>query len=261
MTNGNGAMRYLLCLLAAAPLLVTEIARGDGEHVRYGPPASPLSWQMDEAKMPKSTAGFVPPHNLLGISRQPTSVKRAELQDQRPYGEQGRRTVWVVRYESVSVQAPDSSYMASVTLSLAFDASTHQLYCAFTEPAPYWLRPAVVEDIEKKAQDGGRRWTPSPAQYEALRSTPTEVLGALWRTYDVDPSKAGQIILRPRFVANKTPLEMVNGEAVPKYQPSNVWIVEVLGTPLLRRQQGVLTTLVAQFRDGDLLNLPTMTTY
>jgi hypothetical protein len=91
----------------------------------------------------------------------------------------------------------------------------------------------------------------APVQ-ENLQSTLTAVLGALWENFAIDPTKAGQIVIRPRFVTEKVhPKDAHTGEPIVQ-PPMNVWIVEVLGTVVMRRGNWLPTVLVAQFRDGDL---------
>lgn len=96
----------------------------------------------------------------------------------------------------------------------------------------------------------------SPAQYDNLHSTLTEVLATVWKNFCVDPSTTGQVIIRPRFVADRDPTYDIDGKLVPQDAPSNVGIVEVLGTVAARRhlfgEDRLLTTHVALFRDGDL---------
>ena len=249
-------MNDSLYLVVAGLLLVTT-ARADGPQLQYGPPVSPLFFKDLEPTKPSSTVEFSPRREFLGVSKQPASVKMVELLDEHPYGENGRRTVWLARYELVRVQAPDTSRSAAVALSLAFDTATSDLLCAFTDPAPRWAR-STLPPLDPEAHTAEEGWKSSPAHYEELRSTLTEVLAVLWKRSGVDPSKTGQIVIRPRFVANPNFVNTVDRS--PLYPPANVWIVEVLGTVVMRRhflgQEHLLTTLVAHVRDGDLKVLP-----
>jgi hypothetical protein len=183
-----------------------------------------------------------------------------ELRDDSPFGEKSARIVWLARVESVTVRAPDANAV-SVELLMAFDTTTNNLVCAFTEPSSQWAYSALDPgDAESSAADAG--WEVAPAKYESLKSTVPDVLAAVWKQFGVDPAKAGQVIVRPRFVANKFPTDEIDGRSVPRYPPTNVWIVEALGTVIMQRRIGGedrdLTTLIVQFRDGDLASLPGM---
>jgi hypothetical protein len=76
-------------------------------------------------------------------------------------------------------------------------------------------------------------------------------LGALWHHFGIDPRTAAQIVLRPRFVASEFPARRFEGKLIPVQPPSNLWIVEVLGT--VRKWHGdEWTTFLAEFLDSDL---------
>jgi len=72
------------------------------------------------------------------------------------------------------------------------------------------------------------------------------------------PTKAGQIIIRPRTLAQKTGGYDEDGKALPPPAPENVWVIEqvgsVLGTRHLGDREHTLTTNVMFLRDGDLQN-------
>ncbi len=247
---------FVMLALAGA----TEIARSQVQ--QYGPPASPLSWTVVETKKPLDRSAFPASRDLLGdVPDHPVSVRLANLIDERPFGERKERRVYLARFESVTVRAPDDTTHASIALTVAYDAQSNDLVCAFTDPSPQWAVSTLpAADITSRAKDAG--WEISPARYDALKSSLTDVLAAAWKRFAVDPSKEGQVIIRPRFVANKFPADNVQGTYVAQYPPSNVWIVEALGAVVMvRRVDGEvwnLTTLVAQFRDGDLMDLPSM---
>jgi hypothetical protein len=167
--------------------------------------------------------------------------------------------VLLLRYESLTI---DSKWI--VNLSAAFDAATGYLLCAFTDPAPTWIRSRTTSsDIVTKA---GHEYSFAPAHYSDLRSNLVDVLAKLHRTFVIDASKAprlfgdrpgdpagcGQIVIRPRFITNRlrrwdhatgTPIEL---------PPVNAWVVEVLGTLVDRDAYFPKSNLVAEFRDGDL---------
>jgi hypothetical protein len=106
-------------------------------------------------------------------------------------------------------------------------------------------------DLEAKAIEVWGE-VPGPAQGATLHATLTQVLEALWKQEHVDPSKAGQVILRPRFFSNTWPKKEVNGKDISAFPPSNMWIVEVLGRAVEVRHGSTLTSIVAVFFDEDL---------
>jgi len=214
---------------------------------------SPLSWSVVETLKPGDSK-FVPPAGVLGVLRPPATIERVEFQDQRPYGERKERSIWLVRYQSVPIRGPR---LASVPLSVAFDAVTGDVVCAFTDPAPVWAHgvwaPKVAVRWEADRESTTTRlWgeAPAPAKYESLKATLTEVLEALWKQEGIAPDSAGQIILRPRFFMNTWPkIGSINGP--PMYPPANRWIVEVLGRFIQEALEQKLTTLVVSFVDVD----------
>lgn len=235
--------------LATHLFMLTMIASGSelaaGPEIQYGPPWSPLA--VRDAVSGKQQKISVQ-ENILGVAMQPTSVRLVELHDENPYGVERSRTVRLARYDSVPVLAPDSSYSASVPISLAFDAAKNELLCAFTDPAPSWPRSrAGLKGIESHCEDCEF----SPARHDSLQSSVIEVLRKLWDTFHIDPTKAGQIIIRPRFVTRGRPARISGTEEiVTEWLPSNVWVIEVLGTVVVsRRPETPCTSLVAHYHD------------
>jgi hypothetical protein len=234
-----------------ATLLLAASPHGASPEIRYGPPASPLSWSVVETLKPGATGVFTPPDRVLGVSQTPARIERAEFQDERPYGEAKQRSIWLVRYESVPIREPGGAQSALVPLSVAFDAVTGNPVCAFTDPAPVWAHGVWDPKIAVTWETTTRLWgeAPAPAQYATLQATLTEVLEALWKQTGIAPDRAGQIILRPRFFTNTWPKKEINGP--PVYPPANRWIVEVLGRYIQEALGQPLTTLVVCFLDVD----------
>lgn len=227
-----------------APVAALLLAATAGaQDVQYGPPASPLSWDGITlgADTPKP---FVPPPNILGDSIQPVSVELVEMNDQHPWGEAPRRAVWLARYEAVPLHC-GSIATASVALSLAYDATTKNLLCAFTDPAPRWAR-STAEPLDIASY---YRWKLSPARYEGLRSTVMDVLNRIWELHNKDPRRVGQIIVRPRHNDNDL------GTLTIPEAPSNVWVVAVPGEVVWRGRDYARTTWVMVYRDSDLKEL------
>lgn len=216
--------------------------------VKEGPPDSPLTWKPLRARRKGDVRAFAPAQRIAPFNGNPRSVTLAHLKDDRPYGESAERDVWIAVYDSILVRA-DSARSAVVRLSGAFDAQTGDLVCAFTDPAPRWMRSvSKPRDVEAEFKQSKQVL---PAAYASLRSTPAELLAEMWRVFGIDPRNAAQIVMRPRFITAEFPARPFEGRYIPVRQPSNQWIVEVLGTvtPLGGYEW---TTLVALFLDGDL---------
>jgi len=231
---------------------IRERRQEDGErdeYVEYGSAASPLTWHEVDEPTAEASVPFSPHHEYVGFDTQVTSVKKVEFEDARPYGEDGKCLVWLVRYETVSIPAPDSSRSATVSLSLAYDVATGNLLCAFTDPAAIWARsPKTSAQIEWVGKLGCKF---SPARFEALESTLVEVLRALWESTRVEPSKTGQIVIRPRFATCRTPSKLVGGKHVPIHAPANVWHIEMMGGVFIDRGDWQGTTIIAKYSDTE----------
>jgi hypothetical protein len=235
------------------PALFVATAGIAAAEIPEGPPVTPVSWQVREETDPKKAA-VLPLQKCLGTPSQPASVKRVEFQDQRPYGDVGQRTAWLVRYAAVpvQVQTTETSASATVAVSVAFDAITNDLFCAFTDPAPVWPRSGWdYAEIESRARN---RWDFSVARQAELQSTLTQVLNAVWRE-GADPRRSGQIVIRPRWVQSK--LRKIDpqdpdGPSLPPDPPCNMWVIEILGTFIMEQHGAPLTTNFMVLRDGDL---------
>jgi len=250
-------------LTAIGFALLGALAGGAGaQGSAIAPAASPVVCTPVQGMHPVDAAVFQRSRDAAGdVSKHPSSVHPHNLNDARPYGEAAERVVEIALFDAVPVRSPEAWQSSRVRLSLAFDDRSGALVCAFTEPKSAWVAsktdPASIEGRVLKAG-----WHTEPAHGD-LTSTLTEVLEALWRRFGVDPATAGQVVIRPRFVTNDYPAdEAEGGKLVPRYPPANVWIVEVLGTVVGEKtdhdERRVFTTLVAQFRDGDLESLPSM---
>jgi hypothetical protein len=209
-----------------------------------GPPTSPLSWKPVGSR---KTATFAPLQRIASADRHPISVDLVRFRDARPYSDKGQRDVWLARYDSVRVQIDSTRTLVMEHLSAAFDATTGNLVCAFTDPAPRWIRSKLKPvDFEARVRKS-RQSKIAPAAYANLQSTPGEILGALLGMWDMDLSTVGQIVLRPRFVTAQLPARRFEGKLTPVIPPSNTWIVEVLGIKM-DLEYGC-ASMVAEFRD------------
>lgn len=249
-------MKTLVVLLSLTLGAQDSVATAPG--FQYGPPSSPLSWQDSTNTKTLDVSRFSPQRNVFGSAHHPATVQVVTLNDDRPYGEAGSQTVWLARYENVPLLGPDGETEESIAMSVAFNGAGDPI-CAFTDPAPHWLKPALPQTVETRVAQ--ERWTTSSASYGDLSATLTDVLGAVWAIYGLNPNRTAQVILRPRFVQNTFPATMVDGHLVPATPPENVWIVEVLGTAVLKDHGIIFTTLIAELRDRDLSEIIGMRWY
>jgi hypothetical protein len=184
---------------------------------------------------------FKPRQQITNVECAPRSVSLVHFRDARPYGEKGNRDVWLARYDTVRVRIDGTSSAVVDHLTGAFDATTGNLLCAFTDSAPRWIRSKrKPEDFEARVRES-RRSVIAPASYADLKSTPGDILGAMWRTRSGSEA-AGQIILRPRFVTAQFRRER-SSKFIPVIR-LNTWIVEVLG----KRTRNTAASLVVEFR-------------
>lgn len=181
----------------------------------------------------------------MGIDGPPVSVRRVELRDERPFGEEAERAAWLVRYASVPYGPPEG-----VPFNVVFDAESENLIGAFTDAATSWAHPGI-SPLGTLSADQSEIWgeRPFPARYGELRSTVLQVLDAFVLAEHPDLGKVGQVILRPRFFLNTWPKKELHGAST--YEPANMWIVEQLGTPVGEHYGVFLTTLTAVFFDAD----------
>ena len=213
-----------------------------------GPAANPLSWEPVRWRKKAVATPFRPRQRIANMDRTPASLDLVRLRDARPYGEKGSRDVWLARYDSVRVQIDSTRTAVVEHLTAAFDATTGDLVCAFTDPAPRWIRSKLKPvDFEARVRES-RHSELAPAAYDSLQSTPGDILGALLGSWNLDLSTVGQIVLRPRFVASQFPARRFEGKLTPVIPPSNTWIVEVLGFKADLEEYGC-ASLVVEFRD------------
>jgi len=209
-------------------------------------PQSPFSWDL----LPRSNTekAFAIDESILGVSLQPSSVSLVTLHDQRPYGETQDSPAWLVRYKQVPVPGPEGEPPTPVTLLLFFQVSTNQLIAACTEAAPVW---AKTEWTSRHITERAILWEFFPLESNALHSSIVEVLTHLWKTRTVNPTRVGQITIRPRQFIRRT---VIDSDDVPAPQSKSVgWVVEVLGTNIgVNPGGGPICTQLYVYRDGGL---------
>lgn len=251
----NSTTLYAFCVVT----LVVGSVNVQGQSSKSVQNAGPVSWRSIEART--TAPDFVLLRRVVDVAQHgPASIQIATLRDTNSFGDTQEHEVWLARYTGISVSSVDRANSAILTMNVAFDASTQRVICAFTDSSTTnWVQGTLAPiDVEVRAAESG--WVVETVSNGPLKSTLKDVLEATWKRFGVDPSKAGQIVIRPRFVTNRFPVEESTGDQ--RFPASNVWLVEVLGTPTVQRKFGgevhYLTTIVAQFRDGDLAMFPGM---
>lgn len=214
---------------------------------KLGPPQSPVS--LVGTKVAPRVGTLSRDNARLGVEREPDSLFGAVLKDMRPYGDR-RRDALIAVYTAVAIPLERNTEVPtqSVNLSLVLDRASGDLLCAYSDPTPVWLQSPLTSD--EIAERGASRVL-APAKTDQLQSTVVDVLEALWRYYGIVPGKAGQVVIRPRWVSH--PWLKKAGAGAPAdvaaFEPSNTWVVEVLGFHALEPWS---TVMVTYFRDGDL---------
>jgi hypothetical protein len=101
----------------------------------------------------------------------------------------------------------------------------------YTDASPEWVVPVLEpRDPEREAQ--ADRWDVT-ASDNGLSSTAQDLLLTVWEYFGIQPSKAGQIILRPRnAVVSTTASTTSAGKLDLKYEHGTAWIVQVLGVQI-----------------------------
>ncbi|MGQ0723263.1 MAG: hypothetical protein ACT4PE_17080 [Candidatus Eiseniibacteriota bacterium] len=185
---------------------------------------------------------------LLGSSDMTLTL--ATVSDRHPFGESKERGAWLATAPSVCVEPLRGAATWYATLHVVIDATDGRLILAFTSPKAEWVKPGIAaRDPEEQAREFG--WSYHRLDTLSLRSSIPQVLGSYW-SHIGDPAKAGQIVLRPRWVSwSAVPRRAgdLTGEA-----PARIgWIVQVLGTVTWPGEgNDYFTGLIARFHDEDL---------
>lgn len=202
--------------------------------------AGPLSWQGTSVPPTFSADEAVKKAGqYLGLSGAVKASDRQFVQvtDLTPYGNV-RKTVfyaWLVTVPGVTVSNANTQDTAAVTVSVLVDANDKGLDGAFTAVnrdkwvdryAGYKAR----DPFQVMADDG---WSVDKPQSTSLNANVTQVLSAFWSSLGINPADAGQLFLRPRYVALALPAERVGGKLVPLRTPGTYWTLQVSGTKVL----------------------------
>jgi hypothetical protein len=215
---------------------------------------SPISWERRSGASPASAEvakAADAASTWTGLPPDHTDFVR--LTDRRPFGRLAESDAWLSTFEHVRItlERGKESY---VTLYVAVSADTKEPFLAFTPASSVWPeRTLPARDPKKAAEKNG--WAVTPVEGRVTGRV-QHVLSVLNRNLGLDPAQCGQIILRPRYIANKWPAKTDDGERIPVLEPQNVWIFEILGTVILDNVgpdgKQRITGMVGQILDKDL---------
>jgi len=245
-----GLTTLLLCGFAAA-----EIRTGTGQSPLSSKSASGESKITEDEAIRRSQAIVVKDGNS-----EHGEANLVWATDRHPFGEDGEeRLCWKIRFPSVKIESPNHAQPAEVEITVLVDAESGRFLAAFTRSREAWVLPCIADrNPEEEAKEDG--WAVGPYKDDQLKATVRDVLARLWKDNDIDPRKAGQIILRPRFVACELPAIEKDGKLVPLRRPGTTWVIQVLGTVTLeegwrgRGRPEYMSGLIALIDDETLKN-------
>jgi hypothetical protein len=174
--------------------------------------------------------------------------------DDKPFGEtMVKRRVERLFVPAVTVEQSSGDARCVIDLNLVFDEGTRELLVGFTNARSEWVLPDGPPKDPEASVPVCTEVT--PLGRNAIQSTVQDVLGVMWMRGGVDPSKAGQVILRPRMAMCGWPPTQVGEEMVLNTTAAPYWVIHavgmvmpVLADPWLRYRSGYLLLL----RDDDL---------
>lgn len=164
-----------------------------------------------------------------------TKAKFVQVTDLTPYNNITKTVyyAWLVTLPGVTVANNRTS--ATIDVTILVDANDKGLNAAFTTKNPEKWVPRYSSYKERDpslamANDG---WYVDKPLVNQFNSTVSEVLSAFWRTTGINPQDAGQLFLRPRYVALSLPAKRMGGKLIPLRRPGTYWSVLVSGTKTL----------------------------
>ena len=200
--------------------------------------AGPLSWQPTRVPPTFSADEAVEKAGqYLGLSGTVKSSAQQFVQvtDITPYGNVSKTVfyAWLVTVPGVTVS--NAKDTAAVTVSVLVDANDKGLDGAFTAVnSEKWVDRYAgykARDPFKVMADDG--WSVDKPLSTQLNANVTQVLSSFWSTLGISPADAGQLFLRPRYVALALPAERVGSKLVPLRKPGTYWTLQVSGTKVL----------------------------
>lgn len=139
----------------------------------------------------------------------------------------------LVQVEVPEVQIQRENQTTVLHMFLVFESSTGKLLLAYTSPSEQFLKSPPA----KNAGETEEGFQSESHKVEALhtfklKSTLPAMLSSFWQKTGLDPSKAGQVIVRPRSIDNDWPgSEEFLGRRIPTPGIKPWWIIHLLGCP------------------------------
>lgn len=227
---------WLILALVLLPFPLAVLAAGPADHA-----AGPLTWRA--TRVPPSFSAQVAvkrASQYLGVSdmlKPAIAPQFVEVSDLTRYGSIAKTVyyAWLVTLPGVPVANANSKDSAAIEVSVLVDAADKGLDAAFTaKNNRKWVPryPSFKEwDPSLVMADDG--WSVDRPRGTQLNASVAQVLSAFWSTTGINPEDAGQIFLRPRYVALALPAKHVANKLVPLRRPGTYWTVHVSGTKTL----------------------------
>jgi hypothetical protein len=216
---------------------------------------SPITVILDAGtEMPRfaATSAATLTNRIVGRASPAAAPQRVKYEDQLSFGLAKRGAGWLLRYV---VSIPHDSARADIALNVIVDGTTGDFVAAYTDPNQTWFHGMMdSQDTEEVARMDG--WVMGATAPDSMQSTAAEAILAAWEQFSIDPSCAGQVVLRPRWISARFPAREVDGKLVPIRPTEKVWLVQVCGTKLHPQWSGDVLVYdsgeIMQFRDGTL---------
>jgi len=225
-----------------------------------GGQAGPLSWETtpiaqkitaaETAKALKQATAY------LGVpaGTKPLAQAFVQVADTTPYGSVAKTIFYAWRFEipGVPVNNRRTGAKEAVTMDILIDGENRGLVAAFTQKnTAAWVARApgmqARDPLQQMVSDG---WRVESPQTTEVRATVSQILSSLWAATGVNPQQAGQIFMRPRYVALALPAKREGRKLVPLRRPGTYWVVRVTGTKTLTIAPPPITPTPSPARQG-----------
>lgn len=217
-----------------------------------GPPESPISIEPSSSKVTISAAvASERAAAIAGVASVLTAnAARVMFEDANPFGFRKNTDAWL--FDTPLTISTDSSEV-EIDMSVVVDGESGKVVAVFSKSRDTWLLPA---GRRQNPQDMAEVvWDFDSEIPQQMQSSAADVLVSLG-TRGIDPGKAGQIILRPRWVQPIAQVEIVDHQVVPKSIPRyQAWVAQVCGVragelPTRDGTKVYASGMIVLFRDG-----------
>jgi hypothetical protein len=226
--------------LAAAALALATVTivagTASGDEVRVGAARSPVTWYETE-ELDGATRAMLQPVAACLLGVEPSEIRggRGELTDEHSFGRPNATQVLVrLTVPGIELRHERTHETATVEISLVLDPTDSTLVMAYTASRSEWVLPQRDEwardpEAELSSVDTIREVAPITGTDE-LQSSIVEVLEKVWAVRAINPSRMGQVILRPRSVTTTyPPIYHEDGTDEPNLHVALYWVLEAMG--------------------------------